>query len=58
MGQSSVSIRPMTADSIPCIAAAFAGLGWTKPASQYERCLIEQAQGEREVFVAWQQESY
>jgi len=34
------------------IAAAFAALGWDKPASQYERYYAEQAAGERVVLVA------
>jgi GNAT superfamily N-acetyltransferase len=39
-------------DIIP-IAAAFAELGWDKPASQYEKYLSEQDAGQRVVLVAW-----
>lgn len=41
-----------TSDIIP-IAAAFAELGWDKPASQYEKYLSEQESGQRVVLVAW-----
>jgi ribosomal protein S18 acetylase RimI-like enzyme len=34
------------------ITEAFARLGWHKPASQYERYLVEQAAGDRVVLVA------
>jgi len=40
-----------TAD-IAEIAAAFAALGWNKPAEQYERYLAEQNAGTRETLVA------
>jgi GNAT superfamily N-acetyltransferase len=39
-------------DIIP-IAAAFAELGWDKPASQYEKYLSEQKSGQRVILVAW-----
>lgn len=48
------SIRLLQADDIPVIAAAFAALGWHKPAVQYERYLAEQHRGERDALVAWQ----
>ena len=47
-----VTIHLLTADDIQPIAAAFAELGWNKPASQYERYLTEQAAGQRVVLVA------
>lgn len=40
------------ADTAP-IAAAFAELGWDKPASQYEKYLSEQESGQRVVLVAF-----
>jgi GNAT superfamily N-acetyltransferase len=45
-------IRLLGADDIPVIAAAFAAIGWDKPAAQYERYLVEQDRGERVVLVA------
>jgi GNAT superfamily N-acetyltransferase len=47
-----VSIRLLQAQDIAQIAAAFAMLGWNKPAAQYERYLAEQLSGERTIFVA------
>jgi len=47
-----LTIRPLHVDDIPEIAAAFAKLGWNKPAQQYEQYLCEQQAGEREVRVA------
>jgi GNAT superfamily N-acetyltransferase len=49
---SDLQIGPLTADDIPEIVAAFAAIGWNKPATQYERYLEEQTRGERDVFVA------
>jgi len=49
----SLHIHPLTAAMIPEIAAAFAALGWNKPAAQYQRYLAEQAAGQRTVFVAF-----
>jgi GNAT superfamily N-acetyltransferase len=46
-------IRPLEGGDIPPIAAAFAQLGWNKPASQYEKYLSEQHAGSRVVLVAW-----
>lgn len=37
---------------IPEIAAAFAELGWNKPASQYERYLMEQVFKIRDMYIA------
>lgn len=45
-------IEHLEAGDIAEIAAAFADLGWNKPASQYERYLAEQTAGVREVLVA------
>lgn len=46
-------IRELQAQDIAPIAAAFAQLGWNKPAAQYERYLAEQRAGTREVWVAF-----
>ena len=46
-------ISLLEAQDIPEIAAAFAALGWNKPASQYERYFAEQESGQRTVFVAF-----
>lgn len=48
-----LSIRLLEATDIPAIAAAFAAIGWRKPAAQYERYLAEQHRGERDVPVAF-----
>lgn len=47
-----LTIRLLEASDIAPIAAAFAAIGWNKPAVQYERYLAEQAAGERTVLVA------
>jgi GNAT superfamily N-acetyltransferase len=49
---SAPTIRPLQASDPAPIAAAFAAIGWSKPAAQYERYLAEQEAGERDVFVA------
>ncbi|HJS19038.1 MAG TPA: GNAT family N-acetyltransferase [Anaerolineales bacterium] len=46
-------IRILDRKDIPEIAAAFEELGWKKPASQYERYLMEQALKTREMYVAF-----
>lgn len=47
-----LTIRLLTVQDIQPIAEAFAALGWDKPASQYERYLMDQQRGERVVLVA------
>jgi GNAT superfamily N-acetyltransferase len=47
-----VEIRPLRSKNILPIAAAFEELDWDKPASQYERYLVEQDSGRRLVLVA------
>ena len=44
---STLILRDLRAGDIPVISAAFAELGWNKPASQYERYLAEQEAGQR-----------
>lgn len=46
------TIRPFDRNDIPGIARAFAELGWNKPASQYERYLMEQGLKIRDIYVA------
>jgi GNAT superfamily N-acetyltransferase len=46
------TIRLLERHDIIPIAAAFAALGWEKPASQYEKYLSEQEAGDRVVLVA------
>ena len=47
-----LTLEKLVSDDIVEIAAAFAKLGWNKPASQYERYLAEQDAGERVTVVA------
>ena len=49
---SEIVIRNLLASDIDSIAAAFARLGWNKPAAQYERYFSEQQAGDRLVLVA------
>jgi GNAT superfamily N-acetyltransferase len=51
-------IRLMEIKDIPTIAKAFKELGWNKPASQYERYLMEQALKARVVYVAFLEEEF
>lgn len=46
-------IRFLESRDIPEIARAFQELGWHKPASLYERYLLEQESGTRNVYVAF-----
>jgi GNAT superfamily N-acetyltransferase len=48
-----LTLHLLEPNDIPPIAAAFARLGWDKPAAQYERYLAEQSAGERVVLVAF-----
>jgi len=48
-----IEIRRLEAQDIEPIAAAFAAIGWNKPASQYERYLAEQNAGTRVTLVAF-----
>ncbi|HSL44035.1 MAG TPA: GNAT family N-acetyltransferase [Anaerolineales bacterium] len=51
-------IRLLEIQDTPEIAAAFQQLGWNKPASQYERYLVEQELGTRNVYVAFVEERF
>ena len=53
MNTSDVTIRLMESNDIHEIALAFQELGWNKPASQYERYLVEQVLELRDVYVAF-----
>lgn len=46
-------IRQLEIQDTPEIAAAFQQLGWNKPPAQYERYLVEQELGTRNVYVAF-----
>ncbi len=50
---SGLEVRVLQHEDIPILAAAFAHLGWDKPASQYEAYLVEQNAGERTCLVAF-----
>lgn len=47
-----LTIRRLAASDPEPIAAAFAKIGWSKPAEQYERYFVEQERGRRLTFVA------
>ncbi|HEY3508388.1 MULTISPECIES: GNAT family N-acetyltransferase [Kribbella] len=47
-----MDIRPLRDDDPEIIAGAMAELGWDKPVAQYERYLVEQRDGVRDVLVA------
>ncbi len=51
-------IRPLEARDVAPIAAAFAALGWDKPASQYERYLQDQKAGRRVVPAAFVDDAF
>ena len=51
-------IRFLKSEDIPQIADAFQQLGWNKPASQYERYLMEQEMKARDVYVAFIDEQF
>lgn len=46
-------VRSLESNDISEIVGAFRQIGWNKPASQYERYLIEQKAGLRDVFTAF-----
>lgn len=58
MNESELLIRTLAQRDIQPIAAAFAGLGWNKPASQYEKYLAEQQLGQRVMLVAFLREDF
>jgi GNAT superfamily N-acetyltransferase len=45
-------IRTFDSRDIPELTGAFEAIGWNKPASQYERYLIEQVYKVRDVYIA------
>jgi ribosomal protein S18 acetylase RimI-like enzyme len=55
---SKFTIRLLESKDIPQIAAAFAKLGWHKPASQYEQYLLEQKLNRRDVYVAFIEDQF
>ena len=58
MQRTKLMIRRLELHDTPGIAAAFQHLGWTKPASQYEYYLVEQARGARDVYVAFMEAKF
>lgn len=46
-------IRPLESKDVPEIAKAFQQLDWNKTPSQYERYLLKQVSGLRNVYVAF-----
>ena len=52
MTRTNAYIRTFDSRDIPEMARAFEDIGWTKPASQYERYLMEQVYKVREVYIA------
>lgn len=57
-GQNHLVFRPLMQTDIPFIVAAFAEMGWNKPASLYKQYLKEQTSGKRCVWVAWMDHSF
>ncbi|HET9109717.1 MAG TPA: GNAT family N-acetyltransferase [Ktedonobacterales bacterium] len=55
---SGLSIQLLKTEDVPTIAAAFAALGWDKPAAQYDGYLAEQQRGERVALVAWRADEF
>src|SRR5919106_5436822 len=53
MQNAKLTVRPLERKDIPEIGDAFRQLGWNKPASQYERYLVQQELGVRDVYVAF-----
>lgn len=51
-------IRLLDRQDIPQIAMAFEQLGWDKPASQYERYLMEQTSEIRDVYIAFMNKQF
>lgn len=48
-----LAIRALQPEDPPVIAAAFDEIGWNKPVTQYEKYLVQQSEGIRDVLVAW-----
>lgn len=51
-------IRLLERKNIPEIVKAFQEIGWNKPASQYERYLVQQKMSLRDVYVAFVEEDF
>lgn len=52
MNKVEAEIRLLDRHDLPYVAQAFAELGWDKPASQYERYLMEHALKVRDTYIA------
>lgn len=55
---SSEDFRKLSQDDIPLIVAAFAKIGWNKPASLYQKYLEEQENNQRCVWVAFKEDAF
>ena len=53
-----IKIRFLQEDDIEPIATAFHKIGWNKPASQYQRYLLEQEKESRKVLVAFDGDAF
>ena len=53
-----LEFRPLQQNDIPLIVAAFAALGWKKPASFYQQYLVEQESQQRCVWVAFKEAEF
>lgn len=53
MNEHNLTIRLLQEEDVPVIAKAFEELGWNKPASQYQRYLMEQRYEVRDVYIAF-----
>ena len=58
MNEFDLKIRMLEENDISAIAAAFAELGWNKPAALYGRYLMEQSLGICNMYVAFVQEEF
>ncbi len=57
-GRLDARIRPLGKRDVEDISAAFAKIGWNKPASRFRRYLSEQGRGEREIIVAFSDDEF
>ena len=48
-----LEIRPLTEQDPEVISAAFTKIGWNKPVAQYQKYLVEQENGSRDVLMAF-----
>ncbi|MBY0463098.1 MAG: GNAT family N-acetyltransferase [Alphaproteobacteria bacterium] len=53
----SSQIRPLTQSDIPAIVRAFAAVGWHKPTSTFENYFLEQEKKQRDIWLAFQNDT-